>query len=140
VIAAGLRGFSGSVADRLAIRERIESYNDAVFRQDAGDWAECWAEDAVWQVGEHRAEGRAAIRDLWLRLMAGFDAAGMYVAHGAVSVSGDEADSRSYMLELLKHSDGTERLVSGRYDDRLRRDPDGAWRFVSRGYTVLQVR
>lgn len=135
-----MRGFSGSVEDRLAIRERIESYNDAVFRHDPEDWAECWAEDAHWQVGDHRAEGRAAIRDLWVNLMAGFEKAAMYVAHGSVAVSGDSAQSRSYMLEMLKQSDGVERLVSGRYDDELRRDADGQWRFVSRSYSVLQVR
>jgi len=135
-----MRGFTGSVEDRLAIRERIESYNDAVFRFDADDWAECWAEDAEWQVGDNRASGRAAIRELWLKLMSGFEAAGMYVAHGSVSVDGDTADSRSYMLEVLKQKDGTERLVSGRYDDKLRRDADGAWRFVGRSYQVLQVR
>ena len=135
-----MRGFTGSVADRLAIRERIESYNDAVFRNDADDWAECWAEDAAWQVGDNRAEGRTAIRDLWLKLMAGFDKAAMYVAHGSVAIQGDTADSRSYMLEMLKQTDGTERLVSGRYDDKLRRDADGEWRFVGRSYTVLQVR
>lgn len=135
-----MRGFTGSVEDRLAIRERIEAYNDAVFRHDADDWAECWAEDAAWQVGDHRAEGRAAIRDLWMKLMAGFAAAGMYVAHGAVAVDGDTAESRSYMLEMLKQTDGSERLVSGRYDDRLRRDAEGAWRFVGRSYSVLQVR
>lgn len=135
-----MRGFTGSIEDRLAIRERIEAYNDAVFRFDADDWAECWAEDASWQVGDNAAEGRAAIRALWLRLMAGFEAAAMYVQHGAVAVDGDDAESRSYMLELLKGKDGSQRLVSGRYDDRLRRDTDGAWRFVGRSYTVLQVR
>lgn len=135
-----MRGFTGSVEDRLAIRERIESYNDAVFRHDADDWAECWAEDAHWQVGDHRAEGRTAIRELWLTLMAGFEKAAMYVAHGSVAIEGNRAQSRSYMLELLKQTDGTERLVSGQYDDELRRDADGAWRFVSRSYSVLQVR
>lgn len=135
-----MRGFTGSVEDRLAIRERIETYNDAVFRRDPDDWAACWAEDARWSVGDHHAEGRAAIRDLWMTMMAGFDAAGMYVAHGAVAIDGDRADARSYMLEMLRQTDGTERLVSGRYDDRLRRDADGQWRFTGRGYTVLQVR
>jgi ketosteroid isomerase-like protein len=52
----------------------------------------------------------------------------------------NEADSRSYMLELLKRPDGSQMLVSGRYDDRLRRDADGQWRFVTRSYTVLQVK
>ncbi len=135
-----MRGFTGSVEDRLAIRERIESYNDAVFRKNADDWAECWAEDASWAVAGHSAEGRAAIRDLWVSLMDYYEAAAMYVAHGAVSIEGDAAESRSYMLEMLKGADSSERLVSGQYDDRLRRDADGAWRFVSRSYQVLQAR
>ena len=135
-----MRGFTGSVEDRLLIRERIEAYNDAVFRFDADDWAECWAEDASWKVGENAAEGRAAIRELWLKLMNGFEAAAMYVQHGGVAVEGDTAQSRSYMLELLKGKDGSQRLVSGRYDDQLRRDADGQWRFVNRSYSVLQVR
>lgn len=135
-----ISGFTGELADRLAIRERIEAYNDAVFRRDAEDWAACWAEDAVWEVAGQRAEGRAAIKALWLKLMAGFEAVGMYVNHGAVAVEGDAATSRSYMLEVMKEVGGTERLVVGRYDDHLRRDPDGAWRFTSRAYSVLQVR
>lgn len=135
-----MRGFTGNIEDRIAIRERIEAYSDAVFRRDADDWAECWAEDAIWQVGESRAEGRAAIRELWLQLMSGFEMAGMYVTHAAVAIDTDVADARSYLLELLRGVDGSERVVSGRYDDRLRRDVDGDWRFVSRSYSVLQVR
>lgn len=135
-----MRGFTGPIEDRIAIRERIESYNDAVFRRDADDWAECWAEDAEWQVGDHAASGRAAIRELWLELMGALDAAAMYVNHGAVAVTGDGADARCYMLELLKRPDGSQMLVSGRYDDRLRRDSDGQWRFVTRSYTILQVK
>lgn len=135
-----MRGFAGPIEDRIAIRERIESYNDAVFRRDADDWAECWAEDAEWQVGENAASGRSAIRELWLKLMGGLDAAAMYVNHGAVEVTGANANARCYMLELLKRPDGSQMLVSGRYDDRLRRDSDGQWRFVTRSYTVLQVK
>ncbi|QXQ07109.1 nuclear transport factor 2 family protein [Sphingosinicellaceae bacterium] len=135
-----MKGFKGPLADRIAVRERIESYNDAVFRRDADDWAECWAEDAEWVVGQNAASGRAAIRELWLKLMGGLGAAGMYVAHGSVAIDGDHAESRSYMLEMLKRLDGTEMLVSGRYDDKLRRDADGEWRFMARSYTVLQSR
>ena len=36
-----------TTADRLAVRERIEAYADAVFRKDAESWGACWAEDAV---------------------------------------------------------------------------------------------
>jgi uncharacterized protein (TIGR02246 family) len=135
-----VRGFSGAIEDRLAIRERIESYNDAVFRHDADDWAECWAEDAQWNVAGYEASGRTAIRDLWVKLMANYAQVSMFVNHGALAIDGDQAESRCYIIEMQKKQDGGEMLLSGRYDDRLKRDGDGAWRFVSRSYTVLHVK
>lgn len=36
---------SGPTEDRLAIREVIENYADAVTRRDGDAWAACWAED-----------------------------------------------------------------------------------------------
>ena len=47
--------YSGSVEDRLAIRERIETYSHAVFLKDADLWISNWAEDGVWRIAS--AEG-----------------------------------------------------------------------------------
>ena len=41
---------SGPVEDRLAIRELVESYNDAVMRFDGDAWAENWRDDATWSL------------------------------------------------------------------------------------------
>lgn len=38
--------FTGPAEDRLAIRELLETYADAVTRCHADDWAATWAEDA----------------------------------------------------------------------------------------------
>ena len=40
--------FTGPAEDRLAIRELVDSYGDAVYRHDAQAWGANWAEDAVW--------------------------------------------------------------------------------------------
>lgn len=135
-----MKGFTGPLADRIAIRELVETYNDAVYRRDAGDWGDCWTEDARWDVGGRIVEGREALRTLWIGLMEGFAAVSMYAVGGALAVDGDEAEGRSYIVEMLKRPDGSEMLVSGRYDDRFRRDADGVWRFAERRYTVLQAR
>ena len=40
----------GPLEDRLAIRELIESYNDAVMRFDGDAWRSNWLEDAIWSL------------------------------------------------------------------------------------------
>ena len=46
----GRMAYEGPIEDRLAIRERIEAYSDAVFRHDADAWIANWCEDAVWSL------------------------------------------------------------------------------------------
>ena len=41
---------SGPIEDRLAIRELVDSYNDAVMRTDGEAWAENWRDDATWEL------------------------------------------------------------------------------------------
>ena len=41
---------SGPLEDRLAIRELVDSYNDAVMRKDGDAWAENWRDDATWEL------------------------------------------------------------------------------------------
>ena len=54
--------YEGPTEDRLAIRERIEAYADAVFRRDAEDWISNWAEDAVWRLPGVDVAGRDNIK------------------------------------------------------------------------------
>ena len=53
---------TGPTEDRLAIRELVESYNDAVMRFDADAWGSNWAPDGVWSLpGRGEVSGREAI-------------------------------------------------------------------------------
>lgn len=39
--------FTGPFEDRLALRELLETYADAVTQRDADTWGAIWAEDAI---------------------------------------------------------------------------------------------
>ena len=131
--------YKGAVEDRLAIRERIESYSDAVFRHDADAWIANWAEDGVWHLPALGLDltGRPAIRAAWEQAMSAFAMAGFFAVPGAIEINDDMASARSYTQEILVAKDGGGvRKIIGAYDDTLVKR-DGQWLFARRSYNVL---
>ncbi|HLY58158.1 MAG TPA: nuclear transport factor 2 family protein [Stellaceae bacterium] len=130
---------TGSVEDRLAIRELMESYADAVVRRSSADWGATWAEDGTWSLVGKVAQGRHNIVALWEELMANFPFVCQYPTCGGIKVAGNTAAGTWYLLEMCETPDGKEMLYSGRYDDTYVKGGDGNWRFKSRSYTVLHI-
>jgi ketosteroid isomerase-like protein len=128
--------FTGPIEDRLAIRELLDVYNDAVARVDADAWRETWAEDAEWELMGTSVSGRDAIVKLWQQTMQQFELVIFQTAPGALEVSGSEATGRVFASEVLQLKDGSRRHVHGRYDDAYTKI-GGAWRFKTRRYQVL---
>lgn len=128
--------FSGSIEDRLAIRERIDAYGDAVFRKDAEAWIACWCEDGVWRLPGIDVTGKAQIKAAWTGAMQAFAVAGFFGAPGAIEINGEAAKARVYTQEILVDHAGKVRRILGAYDDRLLKEA-GAWLFASRAYTIL---
>ena len=128
--------FDGPVDDRLAIRERNETYADAVFRNDSEAWIANWAEEGVWRLPGIDVAGKARIKAAWEQAMKGFAVAGFFGAPGAIEIVGDRASCRVYTQEILVDHDGTVRRIVGDYDDELVKR-DGAWLFASRTYKIL---
>jgi uncharacterized protein (TIGR02246 family) len=128
--------FEGSLEDRIAIRELIESYGDAVFRRDEAAWAANWAEESVWTLAGVGVKGKANIVALWKGAMAGFSTVTFFANPGAIRVNGDSAEVRVYTLEFLVETGGKSRRVVGQYDDRLVKE-NGAWLFQARSYRIL---
>ena len=128
--------FEGPLEDRLAIRERIEAYGDAVFRHDADAWIACWSQDAVWRMPGLEVAGKAGIQAAWEGAMAAFTLAAFFSTPGSIRVSGAAAEARVYTQEALILSDGGTRQIIGAYDDRLIR-VQGAWLFSARTYAIL---
>ena len=128
--------FAGPAEDRLAIRERIEAYSDAVFRHDAEDWIACWAENAVWRLPGIDVVGRPQIKAAWQGAMAGFTLTAFFATPGSIRVSGHEATAKVYTQEFLLLVAGGARRIVGAYDDALVKQ-DGAWLFARRAYHIL---
>lgn len=128
--------FDGPIEDRLAIRERIEAYADAVFRRDADAWIANWSENGVWRIGDVELCGRAQIRAAWAAAMDAYSVTAFFSTPGAIHVTGAQAAARAYAREILVDRSGKLTKVVGAYDDQLVKEA-GVWLFARRSYTVL---
>jgi uncharacterized protein (TIGR02246 family) len=129
----------GPIEDKLAIRELVESYNDAVMRFDAEAWGANWADDATWSLpGTTAVKGRDNIVEAWLQAMANFSFVGFFASAGPITVSGNEAQGTWYQQEFLHQKDGGKVAITGRYADSYVKI-DGRWLFQSRDYTILNA-
>jgi len=128
--------FEGAIEDRLAIRERIDSYSDAVFRKDAEAWTANWCEDSVWSLPGIAVSGRAQIRAAWMQAMDAFALAAFFATPGSIFVEGEVASATVYTQEILVDAKGVVRRIVGAYDDELVRQA-GIWLFRRRSYRIL---
>ncbi len=132
--------FSGSLEDRLAIRELLDTYAHGVNQRSAEIWGSTWAEDSIWNLpvvpGMEEVKGKANIVSGWVESMKLFPFVFMAQSVGSIQVDGDHAVVQSYTAEVAVLEDGTELRPRGQYDDKLSRI-NGEWLFVQRSFTVL---
>ena len=128
--------FTGPFEDRVAIRELLEAYSDAVTRREADDWAETWADEAQWSLPDYpeigTTQGKKAIVAMWLEAMKGYPGIMFMAWPGAIEVDGDTAKVRSYTTEVYDQGDETVR-DRGLYEDTCVKI-DGRWLFSSRSF------
>jgi len=131
--------FEGPFEDRLAIRELLDAYADAVCRNDADDWAATWAEDSLWALPDYPAigevRGKTAIVEMWKGAMTQYPGVVFVASVGAIKVSGNRAIARSWTSEVYDQ-DGTTKRDRGRYEDVCVKQ-DGRWLFQSRSFTKV---
>ena len=128
--------FTGPAEDRLAIRELLETYADAVTRRDAAAWGATWAEDAVWSMPDYpefpTQTGRDAIVALWVEAMKAYPGIMFEAWPGSIVIDGARAVVRSYTSEIYDQGAVTLR-DRGVYDDVCVKR-DGRWLFHSRTF------
>lgn len=128
--------YTGPAEDRLAIRELLETYADAVTRNDAAAWGGTWAEDGEWSLPDYpelgTTKGRTAIVEMWIAAMKSYSGIMFEAWPGAIEVAGDRAVVRSYTAEVYDQ-DGLTKRDRGVYDDVCVKR-DGQWLFHSRTF------
>ena len=128
--------FEGPMEDRIAIRDLIDSYGDAVFRNDPEHWIATWSEDGEWSLPGFQVSGKAQILAAWLQAMGAFSLAAFFATPGSIRVKGDRAEATVYTQEILIQADGAVRRIIGVYEDELLKQAN-AWLFRRRAYRIL---
>lgn len=128
--------FTGPFEDRLAIRELLETYADAVTRRDADAWRATWSEDAEWSLPDYpeigTTKGRAAIVAMWVEAMKAYPGIMFEAWPGSIEIVGDTATMRSYTSEVYDQ-DGRTMRDRGVYKDICVKI-GGQWLFKSRSF------
>jgi hypothetical protein len=128
--------FTGPFEDRLAIRELLETYADAVTRRDPEAWGAIWAEDGEWSLPDYpeigTTRGRPAIVAMWIEAMKAYPGIMFEAWPGAIVVDGESATMRSYTSEVYDR-DGATIRDRGLYDDVCVK-VGGRWLFRSRSF------
>ena len=133
--------FVGTVEDRLAIRELLEAYADAVCEVDADAWGATWAEDSVWELPDYpqigQITGRSNIIAAWIAAMAQYPGIIFIATPGSIVIEGERAAVRSYTSEVFDdQASGKTTRDRGRYDDIVIRQ-NGRWLFKKRRFKKL---
>jgi len=128
--------FTGPAEDRLALRELLDTYADAVTRHDAEAWGATWAEDAEWSLPDYpelgTTRGRPAIVAMWIEAMKHYPGIMFEAWPGSMEIDGDRAVMRSYTSEVYDQ-DGATKRDRGVYEDVCVKI-DGRWLFSSRSF------
>lgn len=128
--------FTGPIEDRIAIRELLDTYADAVTLCDAEAWGATWDEDAEWSLPDYpeigTTHGRTAIVAMWVEAMKGFPGIMFEAWPGSIEVEGDTARVRSWTSEVYDQNGRTLR-DRGHYED-LCVKREGKWLFKSRSF------
>jgi ketosteroid isomerase-like protein len=130
--------FSGSVEDRQLIRERFETYSDAVTRLDLDTYLACWTEDGRRTGSGGECSGKDELRAHWQGIFGAVEQMTFFTQMASLEVDGDRARARSYCLELLQLRDAPLGRMVGEYTDELVR-VSGEWLFAHRHYRVTMT-
>lgn len=112
---------TGSLEDKIEIRELYEKYCEGVNQRDAEIWGSTWAKDAIWSLpvvpGMEEVKGREAIVAAWVEAMTYFPFVFMSNSFGVMRFEGNRAFIRSYTSEVAETKDGHTIRPRGQYDD-----------------------
>jgi ketosteroid isomerase-like protein len=129
--------FTGSMEDRLAIRELYDTYADGGSRCDRDAWLGCYSADARWKSHYFDLAGIEAIGATFDQIMVGVAHTKVFTQIGSIEVEGNTAKVRMRQDECLFYEDGRTYELLGAYDDTLVRQ-GRRWLFDNRDYIVIR--
>jgi uncharacterized protein (TIGR02246 family) len=123
------------IAADSGIRQLHARFADAVWRQDADDFAACFATEGEWKIAGMHLKGRAAIGEACTRLLGRCSHIHLLTGLPVLEVDGATAIGRLSMTEFARMHDGSTAMTIGWYHDRYV-EQEGRWRFAHRHWSM----
>lgn len=123
------------IAADFGIRQLQARFIDAAWRQDADDFAACWATDGVWKIAGMEMQGRAAIADACRRMLGRCKRIQLLLMPAIIELDGNEALGRHHVIEFATMQDDSGFMTFGIYHDRFAEE-DGRWCFKHRHWSM----
>ena len=120
--------------DRVELADLIARYYNAVDDRDIELVGELFCEDGVFGRfnGTDRAEGREAIKQFYYERLGPIGPSFHYPHAQLIEFDDDDHATGVVTAHAEMGIQGKMVITGFRYQDRYRRDPDGAWRFLQR--------
>lgn len=122
------------IAADFGIRQLHARFADAVWRQDADQFAACWSSDGLWKIAGMEVSGRAALADACRMMLGRCSNIHLITGQPILSADGDGVQGRLAMTEFARMLDGSTAMTIGWYHDRYVEE-DGLWRFAKRHWS-----
>lgn len=126
------------IADRLAIRELVETFAIGIMRADTDLWGNTWAEEGSWTIplSPEPIVGRENMVAFLEEVMARNAFVSMNAVPADLVIEGDRAHGKAYTQELIFPKAGGQKNLIGCFRDQYVKR-DGRWYFLSRVYEPM---
>lgn len=128
--------FSGSLTDRLNVREFYGHFSYASSLALTDEWLSCWSDQCQWRTTFFSLEGKQQLQEQWHALWQNFDKVALLCEIGSIRIENDRAYVTSIAREVIRLKTGEVQKLAGSYSDTLERHGD-SWRFLQRDYELL---
>lgn len=117
------------------VRQLQARFIDAVWRQDADDFAACWTHDGVWKIAGMEMHGREAIAEACGKLLGRCEKIQLILGPVILEAQGSGWIGRHQVIEYAKMHDGSGWMTIGVYHDHFAEEA-GRMRFAHRHWAM----
>lgn len=117
------------------VRQLQARFIDAVWRQDAVQFADCFTADGVWKIGGMRFTGREEIAGACRNMLGRCSHIQLVLMPAQLELTDEGALARHHVIEFARMNDGATAMTIGVYHDRLAEE-GGLWRFRWRHWSM----
>jgi uncharacterized protein (TIGR02246 family) len=122
------------VSADCGIRQLHGRFMDAVWRQDAESFGDCFARDGEWKIAGMHLKSRATIAETCPKLLGRCEKIQLVTLPAMIELTEGGASGRVHMIEFAKMLDGSSAMTIGVYHDRYVEE-GGRWRYAWRHWS-----